>query len=79
MSELQHYPSIHFDSPFFCSSTKKRRKKKIRRIIDDTELGEETKKKIAIEKVKCTPVFYYNTSYQHATDKDTSTGTSRAA
>ncbi|XP_020549105.1 protein CHROMATIN REMODELING 20 isoform X3 [Sesamum indicum] len=32
------------------SSTKKRRKKKIRRIIDDAELGEETKKKIAIEK-----------------------------
>ncbi|KAG8380399.1 hypothetical protein BUALT_Bualt06G0011300 [Buddleja alternifolia] len=31
-------------------STKRRRKKKIRRIIDDTELGEETKKKIAIEK-----------------------------
>ncbi|KAI3459053.1 hypothetical protein Pfo_015716 [Paulownia fortunei] len=32
------------------ASTKKRRKKKIRRIIDDAELGEETKKKIAIEK-----------------------------
>ncbi|KAK4433133.1 protein CHROMATIN REMODELING 20 [Sesamum alatum] len=31
-------------------STKRRRKKKIRRIIDDAELGEETKKKIAIEK-----------------------------
>ncbi|GFP87991.1 protein chromatin remodeling 20 [Phtheirospermum japonicum] len=35
---------------FWCFSTRKRRKKKIRRIIDDTELGEETKKKIAIEK-----------------------------
>ncbi|PIN19967.1 Transcription regulator XNP/ATRX, DEAD-box superfamily [Handroanthus impetiginosus] len=32
------------------ASSKKRRKKKIRRIIDDAELGEETKKKIAIEK-----------------------------
>ncbi|XP_051119835.1 protein CHROMATIN REMODELING 20 [Andrographis paniculata] len=32
------------------TSTRRRRKKKIRRIIDDTELGEETKKKIAIEK-----------------------------
>ncbi|KAL8544534.1 hypothetical protein ACS0TY_004925 [Phlomoides rotata] len=32
------------------TSTKRRRKKKIRRIIDDAELGEETKKKIAIEK-----------------------------
>ncbi|KAL1339819.1 hypothetical protein AAHE18_U068600 [Arachis hypogaea] len=31
-------------------SSKRRRKKKIRRILDDTELGEETKKKIAIEK-----------------------------
>ncbi|KAL6565324.1 hypothetical protein OROGR_002275 [Orobanche gracilis] len=31
-------------------STRKRRKKKIRRIIDDAELGEETRKKIAIEK-----------------------------
>ncbi|KAI4303028.1 hypothetical protein MLD38_038709 [Melastoma candidum] len=30
--------------------SKKRRKRKIRRIIDDTELGEETKRKIAIEK-----------------------------
>jgi hypothetical protein len=35
----------------FFFSTKRRRKKKIRRILDDTELGEETKKKIAIEKV----------------------------
>lgn len=32
------------------ASTKRRRKKKIRRIIDDAELGEETRKKIAIEK-----------------------------
>ncbi|KAJ1409364.1 SNF2-related, N-terminal domain [Sesbania bispinosa] len=31
-------------------SSKQRRKKKIRRILDDAELGEETKKKIAIEK-----------------------------
>ncbi|CAI9090971.1 OLC1v1025877C5 [Oldenlandia corymbosa var. corymbosa] len=31
-------------------STRRRRKKKIRRILDDTELGEETKRKIAIEK-----------------------------
>ncbi|KAK6915312.1 SNF2, N-terminal [Dillenia turbinata] len=31
-------------------STKRRRKKKIRRILDDAELGEETKRKIAIEK-----------------------------
>ncbi|KAF7133119.1 hypothetical protein RHSIM_Rhsim09G0133300 [Rhododendron simsii] len=31
-------------------STKRKRKKKIRRILDDAELGEETKKKIAIEK-----------------------------
>ncbi|KAL3654023.1 hypothetical protein CASFOL_003704 [Castilleja foliolosa] len=35
---------------FNTTRTRKRRKKKIRRIIDDTELGEETKKKIAIEK-----------------------------
>ncbi|KAK9087659.1 hypothetical protein Syun_030053 [Stephania yunnanensis] len=33
-------------------SVKKRRKKKIRRILDDTELGEETKQKIAIEKAR---------------------------
>ncbi|CAN4112856.1 unnamed protein product [Withania somnifera] len=31
-------------------STKRRRKKRIRRILDDAELGEETKRKIAIEK-----------------------------
>ncbi|KAG0475030.1 hypothetical protein HPP92_014716 [Vanilla planifolia] len=33
-------------------STSKRRKKKIRRILDDTELGEGTKTKIAIEKAR---------------------------
>ncbi|KAL8517913.1 hypothetical protein ACS0TY_009283 [Phlomoides rotata] len=32
------------------SDTKRRRKKKLRRILDDAELGEETKMKIAIEK-----------------------------
>uniref|UniRef100_A0A5B7C3W7 ATP-dependent helicase ATRX n=1 Tax=Davidia involucrata TaxID=16924 RepID=A0A5B7C3W7_DAVIN len=32
------------------SCSKRRRKKKIRRILDDAELGEETKRKIAIEK-----------------------------
>lgn len=32
-------------------SSKRKRKKKIRRIIDDAELGEETRRKIAIEKV----------------------------
>ncbi|KAG5232712.1 protein CHROMATIN REMODELING [Salix suchowensis] len=32
-------------------SSKRKKKKKIRRIIDDTELGEETKRKIAIEKM----------------------------
>ncbi|XVF06452.1 hypothetical protein REPUB_Repub06bG0049200 [Reevesia pubescens] len=31
-------------------SSKRKQKKKIRRILDDTELGEETKRKIAIEK-----------------------------
>lgn len=36
---------------FFYISTKRRRKKKIRRILDDAELGEETRRKIAIEKV----------------------------
>lgn len=39
------------------SSTKRRRKKIIRRIIDDAELGEETKKKIAIEKVRICSAF----------------------
>ncbi|KAG9447661.1 hypothetical protein H6P81_013789 [Aristolochia fimbriata] len=33
-------------------SSKKRRKRRIRRILDDTELGEETKRKIAIEKAR---------------------------
>ncbi|XP_077250918.1 protein CHROMATIN REMODELING 20-like isoform X2 [Tasmannia lanceolata] len=33
-------------------SNKKRRKRRIRRILDDTELGEETKRKIAIEKAR---------------------------
>ncbi|GAV83009.1 SNF2_N domain-containing protein/Helicase_C domain-containing protein [Cephalotus follicularis] len=32
------------------ASSKRKRKKKIRRILDDAELGEETKRKIAIEK-----------------------------
>ncbi|KAK7376285.1 hypothetical protein VNO78_34749 [Psophocarpus tetragonolobus] len=39
------------DAEFTVSiSSKRRPKKKIRRILDDTELGEETKRKIAIEK-----------------------------
>lgn len=41
-------------TPQTCSSlfrSKRKRKKKIRRILDDAELGEETKRKIAIEKV----------------------------
>ncbi|KAL5990168.1 hypothetical protein ACLOJK_011065 [Asimina triloba] len=33
-------------------SNKKRRKKRIRRILDDAELGEETKRKIALEKAR---------------------------
>jgi transcriptional regulator ATRX len=37
----------------YCDSSKRKNKKKIRRIIDDAELGEETKRKIAIEKVLC--------------------------
>lgn len=36
---------------FSTVSNKKRRKKRIRRILDDAELREETKEKIAIEKV----------------------------
>lgn len=36
---------------FFYISTRRRQKKKIRRILDDAELGEETRRKIAIEKV----------------------------
>jgi hypothetical protein len=38
-----------------CISSKRRKKKKIRRILDDAELGEETRRKIAIEKV---PIFF---------------------
>ena len=40
----------------FCISSKRRNKKKIRRILDDAELGEETRRKIAIEKV---PIFWF--------------------
>ena len=39
----------------FSVSTKRKQKKKIRRILDDAELGEETKRKIAIEKVLFPP------------------------
>lgn len=35
----------------FFFSSKKKSKKKIRRIIDDAELGKDTRTKIAIEKV----------------------------
>lgn len=42
---------------YSCDISKRRRKKKIRRILDDTELGEDTKKKIAIEKVYYTTFF----------------------
>ena len=40
-------------------SSKKKPKKKIRRILDDAELGEETKRKIAIEKVIPCQCFYF--------------------
>lgn len=36
---------------YFSFSSKKKSKKKIRRIIDDAELGKDTRRKIAIEKV----------------------------
>lgn len=39
----------HLNSYLFRS--KKKHKRKIRRILEDAELGEETKRKIAIEKV----------------------------
>lgn len=39
------------DFDFFLFSSKKKLKKKIRRIIDDAELGKDTRSKIAIEKV----------------------------
>lgn len=48
--ELQRYSLS--DLIFFLYSSKRRHKKKIRRILDDAELGEETKRKIAIEKVR---------------------------
>ncbi|XP_073293356.1 protein CHROMATIN REMODELING 20 isoform X2 [Primulina huaijiensis] len=38
------------DTDLRVTTSKRRQKKKIRRILDDAELGEETKKKIAIEK-----------------------------
>ncbi|XP_068660987.1 protein CHROMATIN REMODELING 20-like isoform X2 [Aristolochia californica] len=40
------------DSDIDVQISKKRRKKRIRRILDDAELGEETKRKIAIEKAR---------------------------
>lgn len=38
-------------------------KKSIRRIMDDTELGEETKRKIAMEKVYDLSAFYLYLMY----------------
>ncbi|KAK6144887.1 hypothetical protein DH2020_021707 [Rehmannia glutinosa] len=42
--------SADSDADVNVNASTKRRKKKLRRILDDAELGEETKKKIAIEK-----------------------------
>ena len=62
-------PGIILKIMLCCNSSKRRKKKKIRRIIDDTELGEETKRKIAIEKVLCVlndwfgQIWYVNTDY----------------
>jgi len=47
------YPKHNSQITLYCDSSKRKKKKKIRRIIDDAELGEETKRKIAIEKVLC--------------------------
>jgi hypothetical protein len=45
------YPKHNSQIMLLCIRSKRKKKKKIRRIIDDAELGEETKRKIAIEKV----------------------------
>lgn len=83
VSEHQDYPSTSVSLTFsFSASTKSRRKKKIRRILDDTELGEETKKKIAIEKVNIARALYmgvWSKSYSSFHMYITFTGTSRAA
>nr|XP_043631904.1 protein CHROMATIN REMODELING 20 [Erigeron canadensis] len=49
-SESDSDDSEDSEDGFKVPVSKKRRKKKIRRILDDAELGEDTKKKIAIEK-----------------------------
>ncbi|CAK7341191.1 unnamed protein product [Dovyalis caffra] len=50
MSSDSDSESSDTDGGVTISSSKRKKKKKIRRIIDDAELGEETKRKIAIEK-----------------------------
>jgi hypothetical protein len=48
---MRLYPKHNSQIMLLCIRSKRKKKKKIRRIIDDAELGEETKRKIAIEKV----------------------------
>jgi len=50
---VMFYPKHNSQITLYCDSSKRKKQKKIRRIIDDAELGEETKRKIAIEKVLC--------------------------
>ncbi|GAB2287183.1 hypothetical protein Dimus_021567 [Dionaea muscipula] len=50
IEDIEDSDSENSDVEVDVSVSSKRRKKKIRRILEDAELGEETKKKIAIEK-----------------------------
>ncbi|XP_019439922.1 PREDICTED: protein CHROMATIN REMODELING 20 isoform X1 [Lupinus angustifolius] len=55
-------------------SSKRRRKKKIRRILDDTELGEETKRKIAIEKERQERLKSLRVQFSASSNETTSAG-----
>ena len=58
-ANLFSVPKLSFWSFLKPFISKRRMKKRIRRIMDDTELGEETKRKIAMEKVCGLSVLYF--------------------
>ena len=58
-ANLFSVPKLSFCSFLIPVISKRRMKKRIRRIMDDTELGEETKRKIAMEKVCGLSVLYF--------------------
>ncbi|KMZ57973.1 hypothetical protein ZOSMA_7G00030 [Zostera marina] len=62
-----------FNSILHCNRKNKKRKRKLRRILDDAELGEETKQKIEVERARQEHLKSLQFSYNRCRNDETST------